>query len=303
MSQPVFVLAPPRSFSSVVAAMIGQHPQLYGLPELHLFTSDTVGELYAYYGMEGERSGRRADGLLRVLAELFCGEQSERNVFISKKWLSRNQAVTTIALLQRIMERVSPRDIVEKSITTCWNDANLQRVIDGFPTARFIHLLRHPRSHGRSLMKLVEERNWHVPRGILDHTTDPPTMDPQLMWLRIHGRIARMLAALPEGRHLRVRGEDVLSEPDRELARIVEWLGLRTDAEAVEAMKHPEQSPYASPGPRNAMFGADQNFIANPHFRPGRVEAQSLDGPLDWREDRAGFRDPVKRLATGFGYR
>jgi hypothetical protein len=32
----MLILCPPRSFSSVVSAMIGQHPQLYGFPELNL---------------------------------------------------------------------------------------------------------------------------------------------------------------------------------------------------------------------------------------------------------------------------
>jgi len=40
---PVFVLAP-RSFSSIVATMLGQHPQMYGVPELELFAAETMGE-------------------------------------------------------------------------------------------------------------------------------------------------------------------------------------------------------------------------------------------------------------------
>jgi hypothetical protein len=32
----VFLLAPPRSFTTVVSSMLGQHPQLYGLPEMLL---------------------------------------------------------------------------------------------------------------------------------------------------------------------------------------------------------------------------------------------------------------------------
>src|SRR5438874_389166 len=32
-ADPVFILALPGSFSSVVCAMLGQHPEMYGLPE------------------------------------------------------------------------------------------------------------------------------------------------------------------------------------------------------------------------------------------------------------------------------
>ena len=44
---PVFLLATARSCSSVVTAMIGQHPALCGLPELKLFASPTIGEMEA----------------------------------------------------------------------------------------------------------------------------------------------------------------------------------------------------------------------------------------------------------------
>jgi hypothetical protein len=43
----LLVLAPPRSFSSVVAAMLGQHPQMYGMPELQLFGAETMAEWWA----------------------------------------------------------------------------------------------------------------------------------------------------------------------------------------------------------------------------------------------------------------
>lgn len=36
MLEPLFILAPPRSFTSVVCAMIGQHPDMCGLPEVNL---------------------------------------------------------------------------------------------------------------------------------------------------------------------------------------------------------------------------------------------------------------------------
>ena len=43
--EPVFVLAPARSYTSVISAMVGQHPDLVGLPELKLFSYPTIREL------------------------------------------------------------------------------------------------------------------------------------------------------------------------------------------------------------------------------------------------------------------
>ena len=45
MKDPLIILSPPRSFSSVISTMIGQHPQIYGFPELHLFSGETLGDI------------------------------------------------------------------------------------------------------------------------------------------------------------------------------------------------------------------------------------------------------------------
>src|SRR5215471_9146479 len=74
---PLFILAPPRSFTSVVCAMLGQHPQMYGLPELHLFAAETVRDRTR---LAEQKDFNIHHGLLRVIAQLYFGEQSEVTV-------------------------------------------------------------------------------------------------------------------------------------------------------------------------------------------------------------------------------
>ena len=50
---------------------------------------------------------------------------------------------------------------------------------------------------------------------------------------------------MPASHTLRVRGEDTVSDPERGMPEVLAWLGLRTDDEAIEEMKHLERSPYA----------------------------------------------------------
>src|SRR6516225_5669539 len=74
---PLFILGLPRSFTSVVAAMLGQHPQMYGLPETHLFSYETMEERseacsQATYTM--------AHGLLRSVAQLYFNAQTDRTI-------------------------------------------------------------------------------------------------------------------------------------------------------------------------------------------------------------------------------
>lgn len=99
-----------------------------------------------------------------------------------------------------------------------------------------------------------------------------------------------------------MRGEDLLAEPDANLRAITEWLGVRSDQEAVDQMKHPERGPYSFIGPPNAKFGTSRYFLENPVLRQGKAAQLSLDGPLAWRADGGEFERPVRRLAESFGY-
>src|SRR5438105_3191953 len=67
MADPLFILAPPRSFSSVLCAMLGQHPQMHGLPETHLFVDETIER---WWGRSSHAKYPMADGLLRSVAQL-----------------------------------------------------------------------------------------------------------------------------------------------------------------------------------------------------------------------------------------
>jgi len=101
---------------------------------------------------------------------------------------------------------------------------------------------------------------------------------------------------------MRVHGEALFADPDRQLREITLWLNLRSDSEAIEAMKHPERSPFARFGPSNALMGGDENFFRQPSFRPFEQTPQSLDAPLPWRRDGARLAFKVRELAQQFGY-
>src|SRR5215471_6522196 len=128
----------------------------------------------------------------------------------------------------------------------------MQRVLDMFPDAHFLHLVRHPRGHGESVVKYMADLGGpdRAPRWLrelvafdpVDHNVGPPPsgVDPQHAWYALNQKILTFLKQVPVERQLRVRSEDVLMDPDSELTRIGAWLGLRVDDEALDAMKSPE---------------------------------------------------------------
>jgi hypothetical protein len=77
---------------------------------------------------------------------------------------------------------------------------------------------------------------------------------------------------------------------------------MRADREALDFMMHPEDSPYANLGPLGAHLGNDINYLRSPALRHTTIKSSTLDGPLPWRQDRVGFSEEVREMATRFGY-
>src|SRR5437763_8681198 len=76
-ADPILILGPPCTFSWVICAILGQHPQLYGLPELHLFSAETVG---AWLEQCSHESYDMDHGLVRAVAEICFGAQNDQTI-------------------------------------------------------------------------------------------------------------------------------------------------------------------------------------------------------------------------------
>jgi sulfotransferase family protein len=309
VAEPVVILALPRSYSSLACAMLGQHPQMYDTLETQLFEVDTLREWWQCYGDIHD-----SDGLTRVLAEVLMGDQSAESAHLIRSWLWQGQDWTTGEIAWMLAERLSPLRMVEKTPIESESPQvirqKLQRRLQVFPKARFLHLVRNPLTYGKSHLEHLEKmgktaypwRMTHRYRMMLDTATDPPVVDPQVLWLRVNSLVREFLENLPGGQKLLVRGEDLVSDPDKELRKIASWLGIRSDSRAIEEMKHPERSPFACVGPHNAMFGGDPTFFSAPELRVGKPARDGLAAPLPWREDGVSFSQEVVQLARQFGY-
>ncbi len=311
--QALFLLAPPRSYSSLACAMLGQHPQLYGLPETHLFSAEIMAQ---WWEISSQAKFNMADGLLRAVAQLYYGDQSEGAVRSASGWLRRRSHFTTGLVFEGLAERVQPSVLVEKSPSLVTRPEAMQRALAMFPRSRFIHVVQHPRGYGESLMKAIRDAEKHgpVPYWMLHLASFPgpsasedgaphdvPGLDPQRAWYVLNINVCEFLKVVPDEQKMFIRGEDLLTDSDQTLRRIAGWLEIRTDGEALDEMKHPERSPYASLGPPSARCGSDFSLGTSTSGTTLR-ETLSLEGALSWREDGHGFLPKVKELARQFGY-
>lgn len=294
--RPVFVLAPARSNSSVVSSMIGMHPELYGFPELSLFRDVTVAQLLASPpGWRGLPARTRTAGLARALAELHEGKQDEASVWRARHWLECRPEWEAAAVFDHLLALVAPRVGLEKSPENSNREDYLERLETAYPRCRFLHVTRHPVTTVQSMYAAWSPLGlWMIPDELF-HLHLLGT------WLFHHARVKRFTESLPPDRWIRVRSEDVLNAPREELPRICRWLGIDHGDDAIEAMLHPEKSPYARLGPRNAMGGNDPGFLEAPVPRQA-VLPTTLDIPKEWVVDPWLYVSVVEFAAT-LGYK
>jgi hypothetical protein len=301
MTSPLFILATPRAYTSVICGMLGQHPEAYGFPELNLFILDRLKD---FWGIDTGKFGftnNRRHGVLRTVAELYGGEQSTEAVDMARRWCASRENRTGGEVFRELVEKLEPKIAIDKSPIYTLDMKYLKRIADTFPDARYLHLVRHPINQGNSVMNLYDGA-FAVIAHSFDFTEDKAVIDPQLAWHDINANILDFLAGIPSHQQMRIRGEDVMKEPEQHLGEICRWLGISSDSEAMDAMMHPENSPYACIGPINAMYGNDPNFLRRASFTPHQPRLPDLDSSLAWRDDGQGLYPEVQELAREFGY-
>lgn len=182
---PLFILASPRSFTSLISAMLGQHPQAYAVPELNLFAQEKLEDLINT--MKGLYRFK-LHGLLRTVAQLYTGEQSLITIEMANRWVLKHADRSTGEIYHQLCAKVAPRIIIDKSPLYGTRIECLNRIIQNFPNAYFLHLVRHPRTQGNSIMNIDDGKMAILSKSI-DYSTNPPTIDPQYLWLRMQRNI------------------------------------------------------------------------------------------------------------------
>jgi Sulfotransferase family len=177
VTAPAFVLCPTRSGSTLLRVLLDSHTQIHAPQELHLRDMDVA------IASEYSAKALKQSGLdERTLRFLLWDRVLHRELDVSGKRLIVNKTPNDVLIAADILE--------------CW------------PDARFIFLLRHPGAIARSRQATREE--------------DSPAKNAKVV--RIYGD------ALEKARHdypgLTVRYEELASEPERVTRELCAFLGV-----------------------------------------------------------------------------
>ena len=295
---PVFILASPHSKVSLISAMLGQHPGVYALPEINLFAVGRLVEMFDFL------SPGQTHGLIRAVAQLYCGEQTLETVEAARRWIFRRLQWPTGEVHRELSRKVAPLQLIDPSSMHCAPHRRiaLQRILDTHPDAHFLHLVRHPRAQGEAWLRDPMALGQLFAIGAVDAGARQRMPDPQIDWYRRQAAIMQFLSGISPDRRLRMRAEDVLGDPRRHLRVVTDWLRLDWTEEIFAAMLHPERGSYSRPGPYGAEGGSDVSFLASPHWSPEIQNPENLEGAAPWRPDGKGFMPEVIALAHSFGY-
>lgn len=294
---PIFVLSPPHGLGGHVAAMLGRNPGAYAVPETNIFFTQSV------YSLVRELTGvmsPRLHGLLRALAHLLTGEQSQASIELARRWLMDRMHLPAYQLFDFLRDKVAPLALVDRLTGILNNPDQMAYVHAHYPNARFVHVLRHPRSFCTDVMALGKGAIAQL-TGSYDEATQPQVLDPQYLWLETHQTILRFLQDVDPGHQHQLRFEDVLTQRRETLHGLCHGAGLPSSVQAMSRMIHPERSPFAGAGPLGAVFGDDPEFIKSPGL-PQPDAPATLPGPLPWRPDGEHFCTDLRKLAEEFGY-
>jgi len=287
MTPPVFILAPHRSFTSITCAMLGQHPELLGVPELNLCIAERMRGWWLAYSAG---RGIGASGLVRTVAQVYFGAQTEEAAELARAWIGRRLDRSTSSVFRELAAELQPRALVDKSPLNA-RPVGLARLDRAFPRARYLHLVRDPVTRAQSVTAALPQ--FDLPVNLVD---------PIEQWYSIHTGVLGFLEGLPRDRWMRLHGEHLMADPASTLRQIAAWLGVGTDVETIDEMLHPERSPFATFGPPSAPLGNDVEFLRRPELRRDRGRRSETGEADGWATGMAELPHNVRELAVEFGY-
>ncbi|WP_162408984.1 sulfotransferase [Acuticoccus sediminis] len=280
-TRPIFILGRPSSRTALASAMIGGNPDTFAVPDINLFAEDRLELVWSEMARLGQA---HADGLVRTVACLYAGDQSIASVQMARRWVLRRYFWPIYKVFEELADKVAPRRLVDRSRVYSVRKGAIERILESYPDAQFVHLVSHPAHAGTNPFARRPKPKDDAAKLAADD------------WLETNRRLCNSLANVDEANRVLVRLEDLLGTPEGELARISRAFGLRSDPAAIEAMMHPERSPFATVGPAGAPFGDDRAFLKDPVLRT--ADAPRPDVPVD-----ASLPDEISELAAQFGYR
>jgi len=280
----IFVLAPPRSGTTLFRVLLGGHPDLFAPPELELLSFRTLAERAEAF------TGRDAfwlEGTIRAAMELWGVGAEEARRRIEEREV---EGWSTRRFYRELQEALGSRRLVDKTPSYTLDPAILARAEEEFEGARYIHLVRHPCGMACSFEEArLDQIFFRRPHGLRRRRL------AEALWTVSQANILDFLERVPPERQHRVRFEDLVASPEEEMEKVAELLRLDLRPAMLD--------PYRD-GARRMTDGihAESRMLGDVKFHDHRTIDPSVAERWRERMDEAELGEPTRELAASLGY-
>lgn len=252
----MFVLAPPRSGTTLLRVMLAGHPKLFAAPELQLLQFATLQQRRsAFVG----KFSLWLEGTIRAIMEIkSCGVEAAK--LLMQEYEDKGySAADFYGVLQ---EWIGDRVLVDKSPQYTLDRQCLARAERIFDNALYVHLVRHPYSMIRSFER------FHVDQ-VLFLEPHPFSLRQlgELVWLVSHQNTVEFLQTVPQERQCRVRFEDLVAGPTHVMERLCHTLGLEYHPALIDPYGGVAQKMTDGIYPESTPMG-DTEFLKHKRIDP-----------------------------------
>lgn len=210
MEAPVFIVGPPRSGTTLLAAMIGAHPEIACGAESHFFAKLSEAALYS-----AVKDSCWPDRAVRALSQLTVGDMPVHLQFglsvddLAEYLTDRAPAKRTMleALTAQYAAYRGKKRWAEKSPPHL---AQIPRIRSTFPNARIVRIVRDPRDSAESMCSLPWTSSFPVANAIVINE-----------WFQLSQQAD---CTMPDT--LTIRFEDLLQSPEETLRSVCQHIGV-----------------------------------------------------------------------------
>ena len=274
----VFILSSPRSGSTLLRVMLAGHPALLSPPELHLLPFETMAERSQELSLS-----HLGEGLQRVLMEL-KGIDAAASQKIIDKLVADNASIEEVyALLQELGEG---RLLVDKSPSYASSRETLERAEKLFPTAKYIHLVRHPYEVVESFTRMRMDK-------LLGSEQENAQELAESIWANSNENTLNFCRQIDSERYYQVRYEELVAEPTKVMEGLCQFLEVDFNSSML--------NPYEGQRMTDGIYQRSLS-LGDPNFgQHNKIEAKLGEA---WRTIK--LRSPLgnfaRRVAETLGY-
>ncbi len=280
----IFVLAPPRSGTTLLRVMLAGHPGLFAASELQMLHFERLGQRREAFSGKYEAW---LDGAVRTLMELEGRGPDEAK----ERMLELEAADLPVRDFYRgIQDRLDGRTLVDKTPSYALDPNALRRAERDFDRPRYIHLVRHPYAVVESFVSRHMEQILYLH----DHPFDARELG-ELVWLLSHRSVGEFLDGVPSDRQHRMRFEDLVRKPEATMRGLCKGLDIPFDPSLLRPYENLEDKMVDGVHDDSTPMG-DTRLLERDGIDP--TMAERWRGVLE--DDYLG--DPTWSLAESLGY-